>query len=143
MTRANGVRRSGALTKRQREHYVSELANGATHEAAARAAGRPRTTFKRLRQRDEAFALEVDEACDRGTEMVEQQLVDIAFGRVEAKNTAQVTACFGLLRKRRPDLWRENYTEPEKGRGRRLDTSKLSGDELDKLLELMAKARVS
>lgn len=134
-------RRSGTITKRERETYLRELSEGSTHEQAARIAGRARSTLKSLRQRDETFALAVDEACDRGCEMVEQQLVDIAFGRVEAKNTAQVTACFGLLRARRPEVWRESYREPERGRGAQLDVARLDKEERDLLRALLVKAR--
>ena len=141
-TRKNGNgRRPGPITKRHRDAYLAALRLGSTHEAAAQAAGKSRAGFKDLRQRDEAFAVEVAEAADAGCEAVEQQLVKIAFGTIEAKSTAQVTACFGILRARRPEVWRENYREPDKPGRMRLDVSKLADEEVALLRGLLAKAR--
>ena len=130
-----------SITKRQRETYIAALAGGATHEKAAQEAGRGRRLFLDLRQANETLRFVVDRAEELGNHMVEQQLVDIAFGKVEAKNTAQVTACFGLLRS--PQA-RPVARDLQAARGRQAPAAEHvepSDEELEVFRGLLAKVR--
>jgi hypothetical protein len=134
-------KRGRPITALEREVFLQRLREGDSPEAAGRAAGRSRQGFQGVRQHDETFALEWAAAEEAGVGMIEQQLVAIARGEVEAKNNAQVTAIFGVLRARRPEIWRERYVEPDRGKPRRIDTSNLSKEELALFRELLLKVR--
>ncbi len=99
--------RRSSVTTEAKAAFLAALREGATFEVAARSAGTSRRSLLRLRQADERFALDVDEAADAGCDMLEQQLVKYGTGEAPIKNAAQVTALFGVLRKRRPEQWRE------------------------------------
>lgn len=133
------------ITARQRSLFLARLREGDSLEQAAReATGKPgsRRSFHRLRQADEKFAVEVADAQDSGIDMLEQRLVDIATGKVEVRNMAQVTACFGVLRARRPAVWRESHRPEQQARRplAQLDVARLTERERAKLRELLEAA---
>jgi hypothetical protein len=133
------------ITAAKKRQFVAALADGGTIEVAARKTGFSARSFFTLRQKDSRFATDVSEAIEAGTDMAEQVLWDIALGRRECKSMAQVTAAFGILRARRPQIWREHYTpsssdQPGVPNLASFDLSKLSDAELRHLTALVAKA---
>lgn len=108
ISRRNGSR-SGTtrVTEKHKTTFVDALREGDAVEIAARKSRIPRRTLQYHRERDERFALEWAAAAEEGCGVVEQRIVDIALGRVPRASMVQLTACFGILRARRPDVWRE------------------------------------
>lgn len=90
------------------DRMLVELAKGDTPTVACEKAGFNVATANRHRNRDEEFAERYKAAVAEGIDRIEQRLVGIARGEIPIKNAAEVTAIFGILRKRAPELWRDN-----------------------------------
>jgi len=82
------------------DRFLTLYATGATEREAARAVGVSVTTVRRFRRRDEAFEARYKDAREFNTDEMEDTLRRIAAD-------GHVTAIFGILRARRPDVWRE------------------------------------
>ena len=127
------------LTDEQQEVFLLALREGNSPEKAARAADTSRRTVNRVRQADEQFALDYDDAYESGLDMVEQVLFDVAAGREQA-NSARVTATCAILNARRPSFYKRmaNAQQPPKPPKRR-DLTDLTDDELRDLEKLLGK----
>jgi hypothetical protein len=93
------------ITAAQRKQFLAELAEGNSPEKSARVAGTSRRSVGRLRQGDEAFALDYADAYESGVDLIEQKLLDIAAGRDPGK-AHQVTALCAVLNARRSEFYR-------------------------------------
>lgn len=97
----NGHERRRKLTKKKRELFCEQLARGFSVTRAATAIGVSRQAIYSLRMSDGAFSAAWDEAEERGTDMLEDQLRSMA---VDDRN---VTAVIFALKARRPEKYRE------------------------------------
>jgi len=95
-----------AISGTDRQFYLERLRAGDTHAIAARVSGHARTSYNRIADRDDLFRAAREEATKAGIEVLEQQLVSIGLGNVEAK-MPQVVALFGVLKARDPAKWSE------------------------------------
>ena len=66
-------RPKGAITQAERDKFLDGLRDGATVKDAAAEVGRPRSTFYALRQTDQAFRDQWQEAFDEGTDVLEAE----------------------------------------------------------------------
>lgn len=80
--------------------FLKLFALGGTVQEAARAAGVAAITVHRERRRDPEFAKRFQDALELNTDGVEDLLRNLA-------GEGNVTAIFGILRARRPGVWRE------------------------------------
>lgn len=102
------AKRRTNVTPAKYDRMLAELAKGDTPTIAAETAGMSVATANRHRNRDPEFAEKYAQAVAEGIDRIEQRLVGIARGEIPIKNSAEVTAIFGVLRKRAPELWRDN-----------------------------------
>lgn len=128
-----------ALSDDAREVFLENLRQGNSPEKSARAAATSRRTINRLRQSDEQFAVDYNDAYESGLDMIEQALFDAATGREKA-TSAQVTAACAILNARRPQFYKRLATSqqpPKPPKARNL--ADLSSDELRDLERLLGK----
>jgi AcrR family transcriptional regulator len=96
------TRGPGKFTAEKRAEFLAHYATGLTVRQAARKTGVSTVTvFKHVR-RDEAFAALYRETLELNLDAVEDAIHDLAV------NGRNLTAMFGLLRAKRPTVWREN-----------------------------------
>jgi hypothetical protein len=112
-------RRRLGLSAKARSAFLEALAAGWSTTNAAELAGRHRRRFYDARERNTAFAEQWDEAVERGTDLIEDEIRRRAFegwpeevyqggemvGYVHRAGTKELLT---LHRIRRPDLYREN-----------------------------------
>ena len=129
------------VTVKQARAYLDGLRAGLTHKAAAELAGTNYSAMNGARFGDEVFQRAVAEAWDEGVQVYEQRLYDLALAVVPAKSMAAVTAVFGVLRARRPEVYRDSYVAKEQNAGTgRPDFSHLTDTELEAACDALAKA---
>lgn len=92
---------------REKARALAALAEGATIAEAAKAAGIHRQTLLRWRQSDEAFAVQVADAIEAGTDVLEDE------ARRRALDKSDILLMF-LLKKRRPEF-RDSYRVEHSG----------------------------
>lgn len=110
------------------ERFLRVFALGGTVMEAARAAGVAAITVHRERRRDPEFARRFQDALELNTDGVEDLLRNLAAG-------GNVTAIFGVLRARRPSVWRESKTVDVNA----THDVKASGELFTRLVEALAK----
>lgn len=97
-------------TKKKEQALLDQLRNGKTVAGACRACGVQTSTFYYEKNKRPEFATAVAEAIDEGTDLIEDELLDL--GR-----EGNVVALLATLKARRPKKWREQqaveHTGPE------------------------------
>jgi hypothetical protein len=96
------TRRPGKLSPKKRAKFLELYASGNyTVRRAARKLGFTGVAVFSLCRRDEEFKAKFDSARETSVDALEDSLHDLAC-------RGNVTAIFGLLKARRPKVWREN-----------------------------------
>lgn len=93
------------LTQAKRSEFLRHYAKGRSIESAANEIGFSRIAIFNLRNRDEEFAEQMAEAEKDNTDSLVDHLLRHATERGVPGN---IIALFGILKARRPDVWREN-----------------------------------
>lgn len=96
----------GKLTPDIRAEFLRRYAEGGTVREHAHALGVSHVAIFRLKNRDEEFEKEFLVAQETNTDLLEDHLARMA---TTAGTPGNVTALFGTLRARRPNVWRENF----------------------------------
>jgi hypothetical protein len=99
---------SGKLTPAVQAKFLEHYGAGKTVEAAATEVGVSRIAIFKLFKRDSDFATKFVEARDISCDVLEDKLLSIALN-------GHVLAIFGILRARRPAVWRENMKVEHSG----------------------------
>lgn len=94
------------FTPEKRALFCETYASGTTVHKAAQAAGVSATAVFYHRRINPDFAKQYEEAQDANTNFLEAHLLRHAL---ETAVPGNITALFGLLRARRPQVWRENH----------------------------------
>jgi hypothetical protein len=102
----------GKLTPEIRAEFLRRYAEGGSVMAHAHALGISHVAIFRLRHRDPEFAEEFLAAQETNTDLLEDHLARMA---TTAGTPGNVTALFGTLRARRPNVWRENVKVDHSG----------------------------
>ena len=90
--------------------FLEHIRNGSSISASALAAGVGRTTVYRTLESDQAFADQLKDAWEHGTDLVEDLLLQ------DAQKPGAFTPKLAILRARRPEKYREHFEVEHKGR---------------------------
>jgi hypothetical protein len=133
-------RRSGKTSEEARGRFIAELALGGTVAAACQAAGIGRRTAYDLRERDESFAAEWEDAIEAGTDVIEQEAFRRAVQGTERRiydkegNERGVERTYSdrllelLLKARRPHKYRERVDVRHSGQVKQLSAQALAAE---------------
>lgn len=102
----------GKLTPEVQAEFLRRYAEGGSVKEHAHALGISHVAIFRLRHRDPEFAEEFLTAQETNTDLLEDHLARMA---TTAGTPGNVTALFGTLRARRPNVWRENVKVDHSG----------------------------
>lgn len=113
------------ITEARKKTFLDELAKAHSLEQASRAAGVTRRAFYEIRFNDDGtmtdFGREAQEAIERGTDLLEDSLIDLAVNGDEihiydrngallrTEKRRHVTALIFALKARRPEKFRDNH----------------------------------
>lgn len=97
-------------TKKKEQELLDQLRRGKTVAGACRACGVQTSTFYFQKQRHPDFAEAVAAAIEEGTDLIEDELLDL--GR-----EGNVVALLATLKARRPEKWRERQQHEHVGPG--------------------------
>lgn len=110
-----GDSRAGKLTPAVRVKFLEFYGSGLSAQAAAKKAGVTHIAIFKLKRRDPDFLAQFLVAQQASVDIMEDRMLARAVDN--RANNGHLTAMFGILRARRPDVWRETakVTHEHKG----------------------------
>lgn len=146
-SRENGRKSKGAggtrVTKALWTAYCERVATGDTKATAARSVGVSGRTLRYHAKHNPEFAEQLRDAELESVGVIEQQIVDIALGKIDKAPQVRFLSCIALLRHRDPrGGWRERVEddkEPERAPSK-FEFAKLTDEELGYAVDALARA---